>query len=409
MAEAQRRHFAEEERGSDHALPKAFSWAELSVPVPTSGVARITVSPESEGYATTPGALPEDARLVSWLASSAADRVTLAGWPGTPFEDLRAALFTIWEALPHAQVVLEDAAASLALERALTIWPDQVVTPQDLRPLPRRVAVAECGGPAPSLRLELEDLDAEHDALLADLDAPESPERVAQRMAHLREASLAKAPRQARYPDDGGAGATLHGHGAAASNALIPGVDRAQEASLHLGRGYMLRLGGAGAEVTLFDRGPRREGGPAVIFDPRPGKVLKHEMVHVLSVAGGKGRAAISALRVLGHGARHLHLVAADPAAAAQVRPGSFIFCDGWTLLGIVTARVGADGTAFAALRTGAIWDDLSVAADLGSAEAAETLSQLNALRFLSTRQERQRAAKSLPELVIPTGLERGR
>ncbi|MEL6914792.1 MAG: hypothetical protein AAFP13_09845 [Pseudomonadota bacterium] len=413
MAQSQRREMPGEDRGTKLSLLEAFSYFDLAGPAPGGTVTRITVSPWREGYATDPYALAEDGKLQAWLASTAAERVILSGWPDTPFPDLRAALFAIWEALPHAQIVLEGAASSAALDKALALWPDQVVTVPEPGPLPSRVAVAESRAPAAAQAPTQDDLEAEHAALLERMDQPEPPKRVDLRMVHLREATTAgRAERRAMsgLSADDQARATLHGLGAVASNALIPSLDRRGGAALHLGRGYMLDLAATGAEITRLEGSLQRGSGPAVIFDPRPGKVLKHEMVHVLSLGRDRqARAAISALRVVGHGTRHVHMVAADPAAAEQVSPGGFVFSDGWKLVGLVIATVGTGGTGFAALRTGALWDDLTLQADLGSAEAAETLAQLSALRTLPAARRRHLAETFHPVLVFPSSPDRGR
>jgi len=387
--------WAEQIGGLDAAAPKVGRVLRAPVAAETCGSQFVT-------SADGPEALAMCGRFREWMLSGGFSTVALPHWDGATIWAYREAVSLILAMLPESTVTFEPAAQSIAL-RLQRIWPNCVRTHRDPA-LPLRcgpVAVAEdapTGAPVNDTQTCLEELTR----ALSEFRSPELPSRVEARLVHLRESAAAPLVRRsgalAKAPHHADA-AYMFGLGAEAANAVIPQATSPFGAGLHLGGGYVLTpaCGPAGpssggytlSQVTTDT--PEDQEAPApligllrspVAVDPRPGKVLKHETAHALFV-GEHGRVcvALSTLRMIGRGARHNYFQ--DTGAVQLPSAGCFIFNESWKFVGLGCHRFppkaarGQRGPVIAALRTGAIWDDLVIRADLGSAEAADALAHL--------------------------------
>ncbi|MEM9350433.1 MAG: hypothetical protein AAGA47_09240 [Pseudomonadota bacterium] len=331
--------------------------------------------------------LAEDGRFREWLISGAFDLLVFPDWVAD-FWAYRELVSCILAHLPEAEVIVRDTALETELS---ALWPKQVSTVPRMK---KEFFVSVCEGArtyeAPPASVDLDELRTVWDKR----QSPEDTWRIEARLRHLRASAARPIQRPSvRRPVPTGHhdAAELFGQGAAAANAVIPEARPGWQAGLHLGRGYVLGPGEGGSEYALThvtsaevdDRLADRGMPLDVVVDPRFGKVLKHETAHALFLSDeGRVCVAMSGLRMLGTGARHMYF-AAD--RGLTLPPSAcFVFNESWKFVGMgVAAAPTPDGNnpAIAVLRTGAIWSDLVHQADLGSSFAAGALMQLEKMR----------------------------
>lgn len=327
----------------------------------------------------------ESGALREWLLSGRFETVAIPHVPGAVFEDYRALAMAILSILPDATLAFPEGSGDPGLKKAAGMWGPEAKTPHSqMTPVTERLAdeVTEC---------------------LADIQAPEHPTRIEARLARMRRIALT-----AGYARPGtelvevakgySSEAQVLRRGAIAANAMIPGAAARRGDGLHLGHGYVLRrwqergaskegLGSAAlgfhlertSELESACPAPRIDLPGEVQLDPGPGKVLKHEATHALFVASdGQVRVAMGALRVVGHGEKHLYMTCQEDGLS---RDTLFCFNEAWQFIGLSIATYPAgttqDKAVMAVLTPTAIWDDLVARADLGCGSAADALNRL--------------------------------
>ncbi|MEM1374387.1 MAG: hypothetical protein AAGF78_08405 [Pseudomonadota bacterium] len=263
--------------------------------------------------------------------------------------------------------------------------------------------------------------EAELASCLATLHAPEASSRIEARLEHIRRNAAAPLSATTLHAARGQCNeALVLRRGAISANAIIPGSASGWGDGIHLGGGYVLRrwsgrgqdTEGLGSTVLNFHLARTApESAPVgshnadlpgeVRFDPRPGKVLKHETAHALFVGEDRQvRVAMSALRVVGHRGQHVYVTTAIRGVS-----GATLFCfnESWQFVGLGTGHVSSEHLdtrgekAFAILRPTAIWDDLVARADLGCGRSADALNAM-ARPQLSTPSRAPDQSQKTPE-----------
>ncbi|MEM8591026.1 MAG: hypothetical protein AAGF13_00720 [Pseudomonadota bacterium] len=379
--------------------PADFTWAEISYDARFGATrGRITHSADDQATPTflTKGSSPTDLAeapaLREWLMSGGFEEVALPAFRKARFQDYRALAMAIFAVLPEVNLIWPTLPQDDALERAAALWGAQTAA----RPAP----IFAPEGPKADGANEA-NMTREIEASLRLLQHPESTRRIEAKLRHLRK--TAAEPAATAFEEDAQASFEAESlkRGGLAANALIPASTPPHQMGLHVGSGYVLRplLSGSAdepesitcerlgyslsrtghVEMSVFEA--RRQATSVAELEPRPGKVLKHEIVHALYTAKDrKMRVALGGLRVVGHGRRHIYMVSETGDA---LEPGAFCFNDGWQFVGMVVRTFGSgaiEGTGkpvVAVLRTSAVWDDLVARADLGCGRSANALSEL--------------------------------
>ncbi|MEO0664299.1 MAG: hypothetical protein AAFY97_01050 [Pseudomonadota bacterium] len=324
-----------------------------------------------------------------WLLHHRFDVLSINTWEGADFAELRALVLAILALSPGIRIVFRGPPGP-AFKKSAETWPDQVSIGSVSEPLPLHVAAPRAA--VRDTRAAREE--SELRDVMDEIAVPDIVERVELKMIHAREECDGEPTRPWMDLD----------------NALLPDLSGTGPAGLHLGDGLVLRAVPSSPSRFEITRLPGLEAGmeaKSVRFDPRPGKALKHERVLGLSQSGRV--TTVSELRVIGHGAHHIFMRSGNEAADV-VGVGSFVFSEGGKLLGVVTEHHAALGQIFSVLRTGAMWDDLVTRADLGCAQSADTLQQLESLQHgISARFFRRRASRASPQFASPANAASGR
>lgn len=324
-------------------------------------------------------ALADGAAFREWLLSGGFSTVELPLFPAPTFEGYRELAMAILATLPDTKLIFPAAEDHSGLAKAARMWGGAL---EDT---------------APTLNTETSPLAAEMTACLDTMEAPEDPQRIEERLAHIRRNALQRSS-MGHIEDAKGhsSQADILRLGAIAANAIIPGFAARFGDGISFGRGYVLRhwqgrglareelvsdvlgfhLARTGHEDTPCN-GAGHEPAGEVPFDPSRGAILKHEPVHGLFVTDGQVRVAMGALRVAGHGEKHLYITCEDGAL-----PETTIFCfnESWQFVGMSVDRFAPTAghkAALAVLTPLAIWDDLVARADLGCGKAADALNDL--------------------------------
>ena len=411
----------------DPALPEDFSWAEIVSETATpieqhvargsvllSGVRNENARAPEEflSAACSPAGLADSGRFQQWLLCHGFAEVSLPVWAKADYWEWRDLILTIRAMLPGIRISIGGPTSPepcTELHRLATQWPDEVrlLGKRDLL-ASGKVRNTRAGGKLGNTPSR-QKLVAELTKVVENLRRPEPSDRVEAKLAHLRE-GISSSGIDAESQIGQVAGHFKDSHilrmGAAAANSVIPGSGKAG-AGLHIGSGFVLRpwssdfskssgLGCARAGFHLMqvatDIAPIGGNNAArhVAFDPRPGKMLKHEHAHALFVGeDGRVRVASSALTALGQNESHLFLATENPAAQKE---GSFYFNESWQFIGMGVDVIEPDEVnalsrpAVAVLRTGAIWEILVGLADIGSGPAADALRTLDLARAWQRR-----------------------
>ena len=411
----------------DPALPEDFSWAEIVSETATPVEAPVTrgsvllagirnknarTPEEFLSAACSPADLADSGRFQQWLLCHGFTEVSLPVWAKADYWEWRDLVLTARAMLPGVLITIGGPSSPepcAELRRLATQWPDEVrlLGARERREVANAKKARAKDEPEGSPSRQK--LVAGLTEVVDNLRKPEPSDRVEAKLAHLRE-GISSSGVDAESQLGQVAGHFKDSHilrmGAAAANSVIPGSGKSG-AGLHIGSGFVLRpwssdfsrssglgCGRAGFHLmqVATDIAPIGGNNAArhVAFDPRPGKMLKHEHAHALFVGvDGRVRVASSALTALGQNESHLFLATENPAAKKE---GSFYFNESWQFIGMGVDVIepdevnGLSRPAVVVLRTGAIWEILVGLADIGSGPAADALRTLDLARAWQRR-----------------------